>query len=227
MDLEDDDPIVVDALLWFLYTGDYGDVTITQGTRSSTLFHVQVFALAEKFFVQPLMYTAARKFDDSLSKSWCEEDFADAVDEWSRTSIDVDKILGNRVVNILMIRRSDIFKPEQRSARVEELISQIPWLAGETVQMLSYVLGQAEGSMTVYRCPNTKCKQLFIASIEPSKTFKVTCQKCCRVDEMNLTNWKRYAVGGTVVAATVDTDAEDDGVDQTAFGALKSYFPDG
>lgn len=156
MDLEDDDPLVVDALLMYLYTGDYSDLIVAENSRSLAVFNVQVSALAEKFFVKPLWHAAAHKFTITLTDSWNEDHFSDGIEEWARTTMDPEEILGNRILNIILDRRSELFKPEQRSARVKELIGQIPWLAAETVQMLSLYLEQEKNRHEALQLPQSQ-----------------------------------------------------------------------
>lgn len=197
VDLDDDDPLVVDALLMYLYTGDYSDVVLESDLRSSTVFNVQVFALAEKFFVKPLQHAASYKFN-AIANSYDEEKFGDAIEEWARSTMDVDKILGNMILNIIIDNRTSIFKPGQAFARVKELIGQIPWLAAQTAQMFSLYM-DIHKSKGIYRCPNGKCKQCFMADMVPGKQFHVSCLNCGKEARMNATNWERHRVSFRVL----------------------------
>lgn len=198
MDLDDDDPVVVDALLMYLYTGDYSDRIQEGDNRSTAVLNVQVFGLAEKFFVNPLVHAAARKFDSIASEYGDGEDFADAIEEWSHSTIDNHRILGNRILNIIVDHRSDIFDPNLPWTRIRDLVGAIPWLAAQTAQMLSLRL-DLNISSNLYRCPSNKCKHTFLASITSGTQFRFTCPSCNKVSKMNLTSWDRFRISVSVV----------------------------
>ena len=190
--------MVVDALLMYLYTGDYSDKAVTQDGKSSLVFIVQVFSLAEKFMAPSLVDFAAKKFRHVLQEDWDEHTFADAIDEWSRTTMDPKKILGDIIVNTIISRRLELFPPGKRSSRVREVLNQTPWLSGEIARMLTLNMEDNAGTM-VYRCPNPLCGGMFQANMIPGTKFKLSCHWCHRVSDMKWSTWRKHVVQVPVV----------------------------
>ncbi|KAI9812333.1 MAG: hypothetical protein M1827_004782 [Pycnora praestabilis] len=80
IDLEDDDPIMVEKMLSYLYKFNYGlqRATPTESTLSS---HAKIYALADKYDVQDLKGLAQTKFAAEVKDGWNDEAFSIAIRE--------------------------------------------------------------------------------------------------------------------------------------------------
>lgn len=69
--LEHDDPMAVECMVKFFYSGDY-DAGITK-TGPCLMSHVAVYALADKYDVEALEKLIADKFDEKAEGTMCED----------------------------------------------------------------------------------------------------------------------------------------------------------
>lgn len=181
----------------YLYTGDYSYKAITQDGKSSLVFNVQVFALAEKFMVPALLNFAAQKFEVVLQEGWDEDVFADAIVEWTGTTTDPHEILGDVILETIVDRREELFQPGKKSSLFRHALNAAPWLSGEIANMLMSSMDCSDaGTTTLYRCPNHACQAMFKASMIPGMKFKLSCQQCRRVADMKWSTWRKYVVKG-------------------------------
>ena len=81
--LEDDEPTCVRAMLYYCYDKDYetafdgGNIAVVDGNL--LLFHIQVYAMADKFMVQGLKSFSFSNFEKSLRSEWHKGKLADAI----------------------------------------------------------------------------------------------------------------------------------------------------
>lgn len=163
------------------------------------MFNLQVFALAEKYFVDSLLTSAAEKFDWAVRDNWDEDIFTSAVEEWHAITRDPGKILGKAIVNIIMSQRAKLFNPTRKSSRFTEVMNEIPWLGTETARALSVQMESESTGMAVYRCPMPTCGEMFQADMAPSKKFKLSCLRCHRDSDMKYSTWRKHLVNVPVV----------------------------
>ena len=82
IDLNDDGPDVVDAMLKHFYTGGYTDVLHGDDAACpAAVFNVRVFAIAEKYCLEPLLKSSAGKFSTAIQQDWNTDGFAEAIHE--------------------------------------------------------------------------------------------------------------------------------------------------
>lgn len=82
INLEEDEPSVVQAMLHYMYKSDYYDNHSRKpDDRSPLLFNLQVFVLADKYQVEGLKVAAAEKIQRILANgdSWTHVDFVPAL----------------------------------------------------------------------------------------------------------------------------------------------------
>ncbi|KAI1391853.1 BTB/POZ protein [Hypoxylon trugodes] len=103
IDLPEDDPAIVEKMIFYLYNLDY---TTSQTTTPSLVVHARVYALAEKYLIGGLKATALTKFRaivDNISSSSDEQrlDFAKAAREVYTSTVDVDTGLRDVILETL------------------------------------------------------------------------------------------------------------------------------
>lgn len=167
------------AVLSFLYTKDYSG--LTPHDTAPLTFNVRVFALAEKYFIKSLLDLAARKFKAILKDKYVEDEFAEAVEEWTAITSDEDRVLGKIIVESIMARRQDLLNPNKTSSRFRGMMDRTPWMAAEVAMMLSSEDSGAE-DVGVYICAGGQnwggrgCR--FLTRCERGKRYNYICPNC-------------------------------------------------
>lgn len=204
--------MIVEALLTYLYTADYEDRFKLTLSLTQARFHVQVFAAAEKFFINPLLHIAAAKFEDVVTTAWNEDDFASAVVEWSRTTTDAGKLLGKIITDEIAKRRVELLNPEKTFSKFRTMMNDIPWLAAEIALKFSDTLSSGAADLSIYHCPHkgyaedfygqdrsSPCLAVFHARMELYRRFGFTCHVCGRHNAMLGSEWEKHKGDAPVV----------------------------
>ncbi|KAI9665419.1 MAG: hypothetical protein M1831_001858 [Alyxoria varia] len=76
IELTEDDPLIVEALLEYLYWASYSYETTEM---HPLIFHVKVYAIAERILLDPLKEVAIGKATASLNNDWSETAFLQAI----------------------------------------------------------------------------------------------------------------------------------------------------
>ncbi|KAK4958234.1 hypothetical protein LTR10_004660 [Elasticomyces elasticus] len=78
--LGENDPLVIAAMISYMYTCDYSDEVKADGMEDmmQILFNVHVHVLADKYDMPDLAEMAAKKFKEWAEKEWKDASFADA-----------------------------------------------------------------------------------------------------------------------------------------------------
>ncbi|DAA76419.1 TPA_exp: Uncharacterized protein A8136_0733 [Trichophyton benhamiae CBS 112371] len=76
VELKDDDPQAIKAMLSFMYKFDY---TNPAASAASFIFDAQVFAVAEKYDVEGLKFCVKDKFHASILSDWKDDDYPDVI----------------------------------------------------------------------------------------------------------------------------------------------------
>jgi Zn finger protein HypA/HybF involved in hydrogenase expression len=80
MNLEDDDPLMVDLMLTFLYTADY-NCSPDQFKAMPLQLHAQMYTLADKYQISELADLSKRKYANVLMKNQNLEDYLLSIPE--------------------------------------------------------------------------------------------------------------------------------------------------
>ncbi|KAI0103922.1 hypothetical protein GGR51DRAFT_522909 [Nemania sp. FL0031] len=125
IDLPDDDPYVVDMMVYYFYHLDYL-VPVSNGARTSDrmgsrdadddavssppsysdlVVHAKVYALAAKYFISSLKTLALRKFILATKKPWTPDDLIETAEEVYASTLESDRGLRDTVVKTLFENR--------------------------------------------------------------------------------------------------------------------------
>ncbi|EGE02089.1 hypothetical protein TEQG_01129 [Trichophyton equinum CBS 127.97] len=77
VELKDDDPQAIKAMLSFMYKFDYTNPA--DGCAASFIFDAQLFAVAEKYIMEGLKSCVEEKFHQSILSDWKSEDYPDVI----------------------------------------------------------------------------------------------------------------------------------------------------
>ncbi|KAI5356832.1 putative BTB/POZ domain-containing protein [Septoria linicola] len=188
--MKEQDPQVVEALIRYLYTFEYGDDGNGQGDVAGIVFDVRVFIVADKYFVKPLCQLAAKKFEERCKSEWASADFAKALSELYENGADYE-LFKTIAVSTIKDHASQIFDAERGAefAPLNEVLRNTE-LGADVSQQLA--LGVEPG--TVYKCPN--CQKVFSVQADPGCCF--SCPKGHYIGgSYNMSWWLPYAVKDT------------------------------
>ncbi|RGP69558.1 n-carbamoyl-l-amino acid hydrolase [Fusarium sporotrichioides] len=96
IEIKDFDPIVVEAMLHFIYSFDYVDAC----DSSSMVFNAQVYQIADKYDIPALKTYSKNKFASAITFGWNTDDFPGAVSLICDTTPLEDRGLRDLVVDI-------------------------------------------------------------------------------------------------------------------------------
>ena len=184
--LAEDDPSVVNEMLRFMYTFDYG-TEIVSGSgpegQAPMLTDVAVHIIADKYDIEPLADLAASKFYQRAATEWCTEGFASAAALVYTAAADREHELRNATMAVAT-RHAHSLRTEEAGTHFREVMGAVPALAlalwekqvdahvdskAATDTLLDAVarfrddLDAAEAELTKkanvkkYKCPNPTC----------------------------------------------------------------------
>lgn len=122
--LKDDDPTIVNAMLQYMYTGNYGDED-KDAPQAFGLFSVSVYALADKYDVPKLGSLVAAKLNHWAGDHWMETSFTEVVREIYTNAVDRKHELQHAVVSVA-VRNSQSLFLYRRHAEFREVAATLP-----------------------------------------------------------------------------------------------------
>ncbi|KAI1964886.1 hypothetical protein LOZ58_001577 [Ophidiomyces ophidiicola] len=178
IDIEDAEPDVVEAMISFMYNGDYDSSGGAFGRTSSLFLTARVYRLAEKLGVPRLKEKTEQKFEDAARTCWNMDDFTPVIQEVYATTSQTDRGLRNLIVKICIMNLASLLKKEEFVSVLEDCAP----FSADIAQML------AKNSTVLrdkYQCPS--CGNQFEAIIP---TLQGYCLHC----GYNCSNWNSYKV---------------------------------
>ncbi|OAP59879.1 hypothetical protein AYL99_04881 [Fonsecaea erecta] len=179
IELKEDDPGAVEAMLRFMYENEYDSGEHSWGRISPMLFHVRVHAVADKYGVAALKKLSKQKFDHATSVCWDMDDFPHVV-------ADVyDNTLGCEELRDTVARASH--------EHIEALLIKDTFIRvlRDTSGFAADIIGLMRDGITPqarYECP--KCGVEWEAKLVPGKTY------CCLHCGSRQSNWSSYIISG-------------------------------
>jgi len=190
--LHDDHPDAVQAMLRHFYTFDYSDNSsgdgddppkATDNNVSTPLFHVRVYAVAEKYLLEHLRTHAASKFAAAAKYTWATPGFADAVAEAYATIHDHDAQLRIVMMEAVIAHAVPLFDSAGKYEHFYEMAHQVPAFAAQAAELLSQRLAAKE-ACRIYKCPAKTCCFFFLSSAVQGEVLLWHCPKCDRTRTM-------------------------------------------
>jgi len=171
--LEEDDPLVVNAMLEFLYAFDYDDEVNKKDPSlySPIVFNIHVSIIADKYDMSSLGLLAAKKFADHANAEWNKPTFADAVEVVYKAAPDHDRTLYETIVKVASTNATALYQHDF-GARFREIAGSVPQLGSELAQKLSARLGM---QWAQYKCRHCSCTDV-LQKNEPAERF--FCARC-------------------------------------------------
>ena len=105
INLQEDDPDMVDRMLCFLYTSDYQD--IAQGGRP-LLVDAKMYAIGDKYGINGLKSHAKAKFSDALDAGWDIVSFPEVIETVYTTTPASDRGLRDCLAPVLLEHKEEL-----------------------------------------------------------------------------------------------------------------------
>lgn len=175
IELAEDDPQVVDAMLHYLYNFDYGDYGIGQEHCPPIVLDVRVFAIAGKYFLANLKDLAAKKFETRAAEEWKGPGFVAAITEAYSIIPEHDDTIRKILVRIAREHASQLLDPEQDHGDLRAVAGEMSAFARD----LATALACPHLSGSTYCCPG--CDQLFLWDDSNSEEFG--CPQGCYLED--------------------------------------------
>lgn len=187
IDLSEHDVMVVGAMLYFFYHGDYITRSHTSKTLSATMLHAKLYIIGDKYSIDHLQREALHKLKYEISNSWASDDFADAIAEiYASTTAKVagrDHELRQVVVEVAKEHAAAFFSNDHQYARFKVVVSSTPEFATDVrnAQPPAYDListpkplfRNPPATLSRYRCPN--CGFYFQEALRDDQWYTHCC----------------------------------------------------
>ncbi|KAK5121820.1 hypothetical protein LTR85_004695 [Meristemomyces frigidus] len=193
IELHDDDPDAVEAMLRFFYTLDYSDLPKSRDSVCSAVFNVRVFTLAEKYLLVHLREHAAAKFAAAADRSWGSDGFTDAITEAYTTTADYEAQLKRGIMGVVLTHAKDLFDMDGEYHHFREMARHVPIFTAEVAELLSQRLDR-ESRMAVYRCQKPSCDTMFMAKLAEGQYVTYFCDECAVMRTMSYKEGERLKV---------------------------------
>ncbi|KAE9984456.1 hypothetical protein EG328_008755 [Venturia inaequalis] len=109
IDLSDDDPLAVEAVLRFVYQGSYS--SLAKGNKDAMILHARVYNLAEMYAIKNLKTVAATEFEKLAKTDFKLPALPLAIKEiYENCEVD-DKTLRDIVVRVVLSNYDSLLKP--------------------------------------------------------------------------------------------------------------------
>ncbi|KAL1979195.1 hypothetical protein VTN96DRAFT_6523 [Rasamsonia emersonii] len=153
--LKDDDPRAVEAMVHFMYGYEYDSSGSDRGRISPILFNVKVYQLADKYGVPQLKQRAKEKFENIAKTCWQMDDFPTAIAEAYTCTPKEDRGLRDTLVEISCEHIDELQKNDDFQTVLEEAVG----FAADLVQYLAR-WKPPNSNLMKYRCPNCSAQWL-------------------------------------------------------------------
>lgn len=145
------------------------------------MLDVRLFAIADKYFIEPLKHLAAEKFAGRCKDEWPTAAFADAVAEVYNTAPENDNALQSIVVNTVKEHDKEIRETSANHQELNTVMRQIPDFGADLFFSGAVKSSRDEDdSVTWYNCPNNCASRRFCVAKGTSPITLVSCRmRCC------------------------------------------------
>ncbi|KAK5113000.1 hypothetical protein LTR85_011022 [Meristemomyces frigidus] len=199
INLDDDNPDAVDALLKYLYHFDYN----TDSGTAPLVLEIRIFAIADKYFIEPLKKLAAERFTERCKSEWNTAVFAEAVSELYTTAPAPYHTLKRTVVDTVKRHDAQLRSDEVEYSAFKDIVLATAALGADL--FLNGVTGAptaAERKMeesnaygTWYECPGVHCRRhdiTFCVRNTIPDSYIISCPSGCRKEVGQL--WVDYKI---------------------------------
>lgn len=140
MDLPDDEPQTVDAMLSYLYKRNYNDqcAAIDGVAVAPMAVYVRVFTIADKNFIPELKERAASNFVSRVQDEWSDPAFAESISEIYLNGPAEDRTLRDIALYIVKGHAQELYENEQTYKPFHAVLGDISEFAADVSKVLAF-----------------------------------------------------------------------------------------
>ena len=161
--LPDDHPNIVDAMLNFLYHAEYNLPPASDGKYNTLIFHIQLYAVANKYMIEELKTVVQQKFLVAAEQLWNNTAFPDTIRDLYDYPSGACHDLKDTVVDVTLDHAVALFNGD-RFSHFQKVMEQTPEFSATIAKKMvnASVITTASGlgvkPVTWYKCPCHRCK---------------------------------------------------------------------
>lgn len=186
---EDDDEEAVAAMIYYFYHLDYDSDRAAGKAISPSVLDARVFAIADKYFVDPLQDIAINKIVDRMTTQWCTDAFPEVIREIYSLETPHKEKLKNAVLRVVAQHRELLIDGQEKYKVFQATLRGTGGLGADVaIAVARRVDGYDEMK---YKCP--RCKGIF--EVKPGvESFSCahSAVGCCGYKRPNW--WNPYRV---------------------------------
>ena len=154
INLQEDDPDMVDKMLCFLYTSDYQD---DAGGCRPLLVDAKMYAIGDKYRINALKSLANTKFSDALDAGWDIVSFPEVIETVYTTTPASDRGLRDCVAPVLLEHKEELHGHEGFVSLIKNNLSDGEF-AMDVIHAWTEFSSPEKGSSKTYTKGPWKCK---------------------------------------------------------------------
>lgn len=197
IDLPDDEPEVVDAILYYCY---HFDIKEKENGLAPLLLLARVFALADKYLIEPLRDLVTEKFHVRADSEWNTDTFIAAMSEVYIPDFEANNadLLRLNILEVVERHAKELFHGVEhqnfRAAAAQTPEFFMAYSKDVTLALAPKATLPSVAAITWYRCPGNSCRRnttvFGVGSLTP-KHFHMSCPLRCEKDR-NMDWWSTY-----------------------------------
>lgn len=154
INLQEDDPEMVDNMLRFLYTSDYQDNA--EGGRP-LLVNAKMYAIGDKYRIEALKKLAKTKFSGALDAGWDIVSFPEVIETVYTTTLTSDRELRDCLKPVLLEHKEELHEQEGFVGLIKDKLSDGDF-AIDVIHAWTEFRGSKKVSSNTYTQGPWKCK---------------------------------------------------------------------
>lgn len=171
-------------MLKFCYTLDYPSLPLP-------IYHVRVFACAEKYFILGLAKFAADRFTSTAASQVSLDLITDAIAEVHDATYDPGNLLRSTITDLVLSKANEMLSG--KCAPFDALMDSHPSLAADVARaMAKFWIPRPKKSTKTYKCPD-HCQRLFTAAIDYHAKYEHRCVWTLEDHVKTGAEWARWA----------------------------------
>lgn len=153
--LDDEHPQLIEALLHYFYHFDYEAPASGNGELAPIVFHVRMYAVADKYFVDPLKKLSAAKFEARALSDLSTPAFAEAVSLIYQTTIPNANAPIKQSALGAIASKAGVLLGDGKHAAFLKVLRQTPDLGADlAIRLTSGESAATAATVKRYRCPS-------------------------------------------------------------------------
>lgn len=188
--LSDDDSDVIDVMLRYLYHFDYSDEI--EGGIPPLLLNLHLFAIADKYFIEPLQKLATEKFNRRAYEHWASDAFAETLETLFESSFAEGSLETLRLIVLEVVKEhaKELFNNDAygrfQMATVSAPAFLFEYVKSITTEPSTKSTVARTSNLVWYKCPGMQCQKhaaVFGIRNTVPNNFKFNCPLRCTVDQ--------------------------------------------